>query len=113
MKITLSDMHFFAYHGFYPEEQANGNDFKVNITLELPAVQAATNDNLDDTLNYELVYNVVKEEMAQTSKLLEHVAARIKTRLLNDFKLILSAKVIVSKKNPPLGGPVDWVSVEI
>lgn len=106
-------MHFFAYHGFYEEEQKNGNDFKVNLTIELPHVQATENDNLDDTLNYELVYNVVKEEMTQTSKLLEHVAARIKARLMAEFSIINSASVIVSKKNPPLGGPVDWVSVEV
>ncbi len=113
MKIILNDMHFFAYHGFYPEEQANGNDFLVNITLEIPNVSASETDNLDETLNYELVYNVVKEEMNIISKLLEHLATRIKKRLEQEFPLIQSLTVRVSKKNPPLGGPVAWVSVEI
>ncbi len=106
-------MQFYAYHGYYPEEREHGNDFMVNLTLELPTTQGGESDLLDNTLNYELVYNIVKEEMDIVSHLLEHVAARIKTRIEQEFPSITTSTVRVSKKNPPLRGPVAWVSIEV
>ncbi len=46
--------------------------------------KAEETDNLDDTVNYQEVYAVVKREMMISSKLLENVAKRI----LNAIKRI-------------------------
>ncbi len=106
-------MHFFAYHGYYPEERKNGNDFMVNVIIEHPDTQAEQNDELADTLNYEGVYAIVKKEMGITSQLLEHVAGRIKKGVLEKYPAIIDMTVKVSKKNPPMGGNIAWVSIEI
>lgn len=42
-------------------------------------------DNLEATLNYAEVYEVVKTEMGVPSRLLEHVAGRIRSGLLENF----------------------------
>ncbi len=75
--IELKGMTFFAYHGAMEQERKVGNSFVVDLHLFLDLTPAATSDNLEDTVNYASVYELVKEEMAIPSNLLEHAAGRI------------------------------------
>lgn len=112
-QIILENMVFYAYHGFFEEEQRIGNEFRVTVTLEVENALSGTTDNLNDTLNYQLVYDVVKAEMAITSRLIEHVAQRTLDKLLATFPMIQKATVALSKMNPPLGGQVEKVTVVV
>jgi dihydroneopterin aldolase len=111
--ILLENMEFFAYHGCFAEEQIIGNRFIVNLTIEADTAAAETSDNLHDTVNYQAVYNIVKKEMAIKSKLLEHVASRIANQVKKSFPHIDGLVVKVSKTNPPLGGKLENVSVQV
>lgn len=106
-KIELTGMKFFAHHGCFHEEKVIGNHFIVDFSAELEMGKAVESDNLDDALNYQSVFDIVKEEMAVSSNLLEHVAGRIVKRVKSDFPCIISGYVAVSKLNPPLGGQVE------
>jgi len=111
--ILLENMEFFAYHGCFAEEQIIGNRFIVNLTLETDTSKAEISDHLHDTVNYQAVYNIVKKEMALKSKLLENVASRICKEVKTSFPQITKLVVKVSKTNPPLGGKIENVSVQI
>jgi 7,8-dihydroneopterin aldolase/epimerase/oxygenase len=111
--ILLENMEFFAYHGCFAEEQIIGNRFIVNLTIETDTSAAETSDNLHHTVNYQTVYNIVKKEMAIKSKLLEHVASRIINEVKKNFPQITRLIVKISKINPPLGGKLENVSVQI
>jgi dihydroneopterin aldolase len=113
MQIVLERMHFYAYHGFFEQERIIGNDFYVTATIDLQEVTALQSDNLNDTLNYQQVYDVVKDEMQKTSKLLEAVAQRIVTRLKTIHPKVTHVRVQLSKKNPPLGGQIDAVTLVV
>jgi dihydroneopterin aldolase len=102
--VSLEGMDFFAYHGFYEEERKIGNRYTVDVSVETDFSRAAAYDELDYTVNYEIVYSIVKEEMAVSSRLLEHVGERIINRLHNAFPVIASCQVEIIKHNPPLGG---------
>ncbi|MDB9774643.1 dihydroneopterin aldolase [Vicingaceae bacterium] len=111
-KIVIEEMTFFARHGFYPEENVIGGKFEVDLEFETVfSEKARENDDLVGTVNYENVYAIVKEEMAITSKLLEHVADRIVTRLYRELSEITFIRLKVSKLNPPMGGEIGRVSV--
>ncbi len=112
-KILLENIEIYAYHGHLPEEKKIGSKFIINLDIDVAFDDACQNDKLDDTFDYRLAYDIVKEEMAKTSSLLEHVASRILERILNASPLIWSAKIKLSKMNPPYGGEVKAVSVEI
>lgn len=112
-KVELTGMRFFAHHGCFHEEKIIGNHFVVDFSAELEIGKAAASDNLDDALNYQLIFNIVKEEMAISSNLLEHVAGRIAARVRDSFPQILSGYVAISKLNPPLGGQVDASKVTL
>ncbi len=111
--ISIEGMEFFAYHGCFKEEQIIGTKFNVDLFIETDTSVAEESDNLHDTVNYLAVYQSVKEEMDTTSKLLEHVGRRILKRIRKDFPTIVHAKIKIKKLNPPLGGKMDFVSLEL
>ena len=105
-RVELVDLHFYAYHGCFEEEQIIGNSFIVNFWAEYDMMQAAKSDNIMDALNYQEVYNIIKGQMEIKSHLLENVAYRILNAIKERFPYITSAQVSVDKLNPPLGGQV-------
>ena len=112
-KIAIEGMHFYAWHGYFESEQIVGNDFIVDVEMETDCKKAALSDNLEDALNYQAVYDLVKREMQIKSRLLENVAKRILDAISEQFPLVKSANVKVSKINPPMGGQVKKASVTL
>lgn len=111
--ISIEKMEFYAYHGCFEEEQKIGTWFNVDLSLEVDTSKAEKSDNLEDTVNYQAVYQVVKEQMMIPSHLLENVARRILDAVGKNFPAVSYAWVKVKKMNPPLGGVMESVSVEI
>lgn len=112
--IELTNIEFHAYHGCFDEEKIIGNTFIVNITVTTNIKQPSVSDNISDALNYQTLFNIVKAQMAITSNLLEHVAARIITAIEEEFgDKAEHITVTVSKHNPPLGGKLDKVSITV
>ena len=79
--IMLKGLHFRAYHGVLPQEHVTGNDYTVDLRLECNLEPASASDQVTDTVNYAEVCQLVGEEMARESQLIEHVAGRIAKRL--------------------------------
>ena len=115
MKVTieLNAMKFYAYHGISVQETKVGNYFIVYISYVCPSEKACISDDLNDTISYADIYQVVKTEMERPSKLLEHITERISTALKKAFPQLIYLKICVSKMNPPLGGEVRSASVTI
>ncbi|MDR3705015.1 MAG: dihydroneopterin aldolase [Paludibacteraceae bacterium] len=112
-KIILEKMQFYAYHGFFDEEQLVGANYELTLALDLDISLPGRTDELTDTLNYQAVYDVVKEQMDIKSRLVEHVAQRIIDRLRAEFPQIQHIELSLSKLNPPLGGQVERVTIQL
>lgn len=106
----MEGMEFYAYHGFYDYERVTGNKFSVDVKGSVLPVEETT-EELDKTINYELIYQIVKEEMAAPCLLLETLAIRISRRLLGDFPGLVAVEVSVSKYNPPIGGKCEKAKI--
>ena len=102
--VALEGMEFFAYHGFYKEEQRIGNKYSVDLRIETDLSKAAAEDDLSGTIDYEAVYNLVKHEMLNPNKLLESIGQKIINALMREFPKVTGVEVSVSKFNPPIGG---------
>ncbi len=111
--ISINDMRFYAHHGCFEQERAIGTHFRVDLTFRTDTLRAEVSDNIADTVSYLDVYQVVKAEMMKPSNLLEHVARRVGEAVLTQFPAVEDVKVKVYKLNPPLGGQMDSVSVEL
>ncbi len=111
--ISLEGMEFFAYHGYYDEEQKIGNKYTIDLSIKTDLSEAAASDRLKDTINYEKLYKVVLDVMLEKHRLLEHVAHAIIGKIKSDFPEVAEVKVGVSKHNPPIGGVCSQAKVEI
>jgi dihydroneopterin aldolase len=109
--IQIEGMEFYSFHGHYREEQIVGNKFLVDLTIETDMEIPIQSDNLKDAVNYQKVYEIVKQQMGMKSHLLEHIAGRILDALDAELPGIKNVTVKVSKMNPTMGGKVASVSV--
>ncbi|WP_018462756.1 dihydroneopterin aldolase [Segatella paludivivens] len=111
--ITLTDLRFHAFHGVMPQERLTGNDYSVSLRIGYPVFDACLSDEVDDTLNYASVYDIVSQEMNVPSQLLERVAYRIADRLFRKFNLITELDIKLNKLNPPFGADCYGAGIEL
>ncbi|MEM6642945.1 MAG: dihydroneopterin aldolase [Bacteroidota bacterium] len=112
-KVSLEGMEFYARHGYYEEERVIGNKYSVDVTLEVDFSYAVSDDRLDGTVNYEKVYEIVRDVMNIDANLLEHLAGKIISDLKENFKEVHKVWVRVSKYNPPIKGLCRRAVVEM
>ena len=112
-KVFVKNIRLHAYHGVLQQERVIGNDYLVSVSVTCSLGNAVKSDSVDDTINYAAVYELVKEEMAVPSNLVEHVAGRIAQRVLDRFSLADDVTVEVVKVNPPMGAACDGAGVEL
>ncbi len=113
-EIFIEDMEFFAFHGHYDEEKFAGNRFTVSIYLFTDTSKAEKSDNLDDALNYQVVYAIISDIMRNTkSNLVENLASNILDALFSRFTQLHEARIRIAKLNPPMGGKIGKVGIEI
>lgn len=111
--VKIKNIRVYAYHGCLIEEGKIGSDYRVDLTVKADLSKSAKTDNLSDTVDYVHLNRIVKEEMAIRSKLLEEVAKRILNRIFSEIAIVNKATVAVSKLNPPIGGNVAMVTIEM
>ena len=112
-KIFLKNVRFHACHGVLPQEKIVGNDYLVTLVVTYNISHAMDTDELDDTVSYADLFELLKEEMAISSKLLEHVAGRICRRIFLDYPYVQETQLSITKINPPMGGDCDGAGVEV
>ena len=112
-RIALDRMEFRALHGCYELERKVGNRFTVDLELTALLGEAAAEDDVEKTVNYLTVYQIVRERMGQTQRTIERVALNIIEALYAAFPKLRHVKCTVSKLAPPLGGKLDRVSVTL
>jgi dihydroneopterin aldolase len=109
--ILVNNIKLHAYHGCLDEEAKIGSEYRVDIAIKADLKKSAKTDELADTVDYVHLNEIVKEEMAVRSKLLEEVAQRILNRTFRELRKVKKATVSVAKINPPIGGNVEEVVI--
>lgn len=111
--ISLHGAEFFAYHGLYPEEQKLGNKFIIDLDIDFMPERDLKEDDIDGTINYENVYEIVAEQMSLTKKLIETVAQNILDEIRQKFPYAKGIRIVIKKMNPPLKGKVEYSSITL
>ncbi len=111
--IKLKNIRTFSYHGCLVEESKIGSDYRIDLEVKTDLRKSCISDKLADTVDYVLLNQIVEEEMAIRSELLEHVANRIIVRVFAEAASVSYIMVGVSKINPPIGGDVEAVTIEL
>ena len=113
-RIILDGMRFYGFHGVNPEERALGQEYLVDLTVEMDLGRAGQSDRLEDTISYARIYRAVRDVMeGEPRNLLEAAAQSIADRVLSDFP-VDAVSVRVKKPHPPIRGSIiESATVEI
>lgn len=112
-KIYLEDVKIYAYHGVLPEENVIGTYYILNLEIHTDLWKAAESDNLNDTISYADINDILHQEMQIKSKLLEHVAGRIINKINEKFSNVSYVKLKLTKTAPPMKGEMKGASIEL
>lgn len=114
MKIQLNSVRLYAYHGVMEQERRVGGDYEVTLGITLfDDIRALQRDELDGTVNYAALYDIICREMAEPAALLEHVAWRIGKAVRTAYPQVQQATVSVTKLTPPLGADCKGATVTV
>lgn len=110
-RIALTGLRVRGCHGVYEAERREGQDFVVDVLLELPTAAAAASDDVADTVHYgELAERLAAVVAGEPVNLLETLAARLAEVCLADGRVI-AATVTVHKPQAPI--PLDFADVAV
>jgi 7,8-dihydroneopterin aldolase/epimerase/oxygenase len=108
--IRLDNLQFKAFHGIHEAEKILGNlyilDAAVEIQEELKVIHSIHN-----TVNYEDMYNIIRERMNVPTSLLETIIMDIGNEFHKEFPEIRTINISIKKLNPPIEGMQGQASV--
>ena len=108
--ITVEGIRVFAFHGHLPEEAVLGGHFIVNVWVEADTTEVEKTDDLNDTVDYVKIIEIVKQQMAIRADMIEVPAKRIVDAILTLNK-VHKVTVEVEKVLPPIDAAFDKISV--
>ncbi len=113
-QIVLTGIHGFGYHGLFEQERKDGQDFFVDLTLEVDLRAASTSDAISDTVNYAEITDLVVEEITTNPvNLIEKLARRIADRVLTQHVKVNSVTVTVHKPQAPVAAQLKDIAVVV
>ena len=111
--IEVNGIKLYGFHGCLEEEGLIGGNYVVDISLTTDFQLAAETDTLENTIDYVIVNQIVKKEMAIRSKLIENVGHRILLGLKDSIKNMHAVRIKITKICPPINGDVENVAIII
>ncbi|MCF7912632.1 MAG: dihydroneopterin aldolase [Candidatus Cloacimonetes bacterium] len=112
MKIRLNKMVFFGYHGTHPEERKLGQRFIVDFELETAGEHDNNIRHIEDTIDYTLVFDLIKETMEKHSyHLMENCANHVLEEVMRSFTEIIRAEIRIKKPSVSINGSLDSAEV--
>lgn len=112
--ISLTGIWGFGYHGVFDHEAKNGQDFLVDLEIHLDLSKASVSDNLEDTIDYGALADLVVEEITgERVQLIERLAGRIADRIKVRHPEITNITVTVHKPKAPISAQTTDISVTI
>ena len=102
MTISLEGVRLYGHHGVFPQEKKVGAEFEVWVDLTLPCPDGCDTDCLADTVSSADLYELVREEFARPSDLLEHLVKCLVETVSQRWPGFSLLSVKVRKVAPPI-----------
>ena len=101
--IELKNLRFFSAHGIYEEERVLGNLYCVNCTVAFTE-QERIIERIEDTVNYQRIFEIIRDRMNNPTPLLETVCMKIGQDIHQTFPQLNSIHLSIEKEHPPVEG---------
>ena len=110
-KVRIDGLKVYAYHGVLQSEKDYGQDFYIDVHLD---IDAGSEDRIDSTVSYALVADeVVKVATGRKYDLIETLASEVCKSVLALDPRVLRTTITIHKPAAPLGHEVRDVSVSV
>lgn len=110
-EIRLTGLTVFGRHGVFAHERENGQEFTIDLRLELALADAAASDDVADTVHYGELAEIVAAVVAgEPVNLIETLAQRIADVALGDRR-VRAVEVTVHKPHAPI--PLTFADVSV
>ena len=110
MSVHLNKLMFYSYHGVHEEERIVGGNFEVNITVRYLPLATVVHE-LENTINYATLYEIVKQRMAVATPLLETIVMELAETFLAQFSMITGVDISLTKLQAPIASFTGLVGV--
>ncbi len=113
-QIIIKNLKIFAHHGVLEEEKDRGQFFYITAIMKLDLHNAAINDELSETVNYDEAAHLISDTMqAETYDTIETAAENVARELLLKYDMICEVDITVSKPYAPVELDFETMIVEI
>lgn len=111
--VEIRGLELLLHCGVLDEEQARRQPFRFDLDLHLALNAAGESDDLDDTVNYGALIDLLVAMLpTERFQLLERLAARV-AELALSYPSVDAVTVRVRKVRPPVAAIVDTTGVRI
>ena len=112
-RVGLEGVKFNAAIGFFEEERIFKNNFLVDVDVLFTQMDNTQTEDLSQTIDYSLLYDICEQEFAKESLLIETVAQQILNKIISDFSFVEEVHVKIRKLNPPLKAQIQHSFIEL
>ena len=112
-RVGLEGVKFNAAIGFFEEERIFKNNFLVDVDVLFTQMDNTQTEDLSQTIDYSLLYDICEQEFAKESLLIETVAQQILNKIISDFSFVEEVRVKIRKLNPPLKAQIQHSFIEL
>ena len=101
ISIELVDVHIHAFHGIFEGEEKVGNPYIINLSVKY---EERDNDfeNINNTINYVDLHNIVKQRMQIPTNLLEKICTNIIRHIKHQYPFIKEVDLSIQKIQAPI-----------
>jgi 7,8-dihydroneopterin aldolase/epimerase/oxygenase len=99
--VELQNMLLQGHHGVYEEERRLANTFEVNLSV-LYNEKGAKLQKLQDTVDYEILFSIVKEKMDKPGQLLEQIGQEVIHAIRKKYSFVREISISIYKLQVPI-----------
>jgi dihydroneopterin aldolase len=112
-RISLTGMRFHTRVGLLPHERQIPQPLELDLTVWLSLRGASDADSRSPQLDYRVLYSMVADTVGESHhRLLEALCEKIARGALS-LDGVERVRVAARKPHAPIGGPIDYVEVEL
>jgi dihydroneopterin aldolase len=112
-QLTLTGIRARGHHGVFDYERRQGQEFVVDVVVDIDAIASASSDDLDETVHYGVLAEQIAHDIEHDPvDLIETLAERIAATVLS-HAAAKRARVTVHKPEAPIAVPFADVSITI
>lgn len=105
-EIQIIGLETWGHVGVFQFEKDNGQKFIFDIILETNSEKACVSDDLNDTINYAEVVELINKVMGTADfDLIEHLAHYVASQILITFPICCGVDITVKKPDAPITTP--------